>query len=885
MAIIIYTYSNPYKINREQYWVLIKNAFHLCVSQTLVNGLCDQYKGKGFYKGKLTTMNRFINNLYLDWESDAIEISQRAYIDNVIEYMNFGEYIDDDIDEEDIKTSLKRNRSYVLQSIRIMFELGMNPDNIRNELLTYEQKCIVGLYREILDSKSRLFSLKNDFTKSEVDEAIEKTIIEAAGNIDRDYSEINRETIVIHGIHQFTPIMLRTIEILSKYKNVVILFNYQPDYKNVYQTWLNVYSWFESKISLSAQNFNNESQEFEGGVIADNIAAMIAGSTSAIDLSNKIDVTEFDNQTEFAGYIAKRFEEATKKREADGFKHPTLYYMDEQIYSANSSVNEILKIYFPEQFGEREFLDYPLGHFFIAITNMWDPETRSMNIKDINDVFECLSCGIIEEPHSGMLVSILDKCKLYVSNETTIKAIIKKLKYLKGSLDIEDDQEDLLRLDYYNVSKEEVDSLIAALKELNSIASQFFEDFNDNQNDFKIFYKKIADVLVNKVLDKQDLDKDFKDIVIRVLARLKEVESVEASASFDCLRETMQLYLHQLPLEGRGANWIVRNFEQIDGDVLRKNAKDHEKTYHFACLSDQDMSITHKDEFPWPLDIGFFEVAQAPVDWKYQVYVTSRLEYKNFRRYALVYGLGFSKSKVKLSYIKNSNDTEKELYYLFRVLNADIHSYTPGDFNSFRKDSSYIEINTAVGKKFNQYDLMKYRLCKYRFLIDSIVESRSVYKDEFLMRKYLTIVLENRAKRHFAGKNYIKNVVLSYLNDQMDELSGDFPFISQLDVFDVINETSDYLEKYAVKLGKFTALKASDIEFMTKREEFLSVPVGKQVDEGFGNIFKSSTQDEVDYTLAFSNFDSEKYHKSLNALCDKCADKEICIEIYSLRKK
>lgn len=101
-------------------------------------------------------------------------------------------------------------------------------------------------------------------------------------------------------------------------------------------------------------------------------------------------------------------------------------------------------------------MDYPLGHFFIAITNMWDPETRSMNIKDINDVFECLSCGIIEEPHSGMLVSILDKCKLYVSNETTIKAIIKKLKYLKGSLDIEDDQEDLLRLDYYNVSKKKL---------------------------------------------------------------------------------------------------------------------------------------------------------------------------------------------------------------------------------------------------------------------------------------------------------------------------------------------------------------------------------------------------------------------------------------------
>ena len=67
MAIIIYTYTNPYKINHEKYWALIKNAFHLCVSQTLVNGLCDQYRE--FYHGKLTTVTRFINNLFDDTPS------------------------------------------------------------------------------------------------------------------------------------------------------------------------------------------------------------------------------------------------------------------------------------------------------------------------------------------------------------------------------------------------------------------------------------------------------------------------------------------------------------------------------------------------------------------------------------------------------------------------------------------------------------------------------------------------------------------------------------------------------------------------------------------------------------------------------------------------
>lgn len=44
MAITIYTYSNPYEINKEPYFASIQNCFQLCVSQTLVNGLCDQYK-------------------------------------------------------------------------------------------------------------------------------------------------------------------------------------------------------------------------------------------------------------------------------------------------------------------------------------------------------------------------------------------------------------------------------------------------------------------------------------------------------------------------------------------------------------------------------------------------------------------------------------------------------------------------------------------------------------------------------------------------------------------------------------------------------------------------------------------------------------------------
>lgn len=885
MAITIYTYSNPYEIHREPYWASIQNCFHLCVSQTLVNGLCDQYKE--FYKGKLTTVTRFINALYQDWESDSVAISQRAAIDNLIEYMDFSSVVCD-ISQDDIVSSLKRNRSDVVESIRTMFELGIDPTNIKIDELSYDQKCIVEIYKELIKSSNKFFEIKKEFKEDEIDSAIDSTIQAALTNNSQDITKIRKDSIVVHGIHQFTPIMLRMIEELSKFKLVVVLFNYQSDYKNVYQTWLDVYASFEAKIVFSPRNLNNDSQQYEGGRIADNIAALIAGNTGVIDFSNRIEVTEFDNSTEFAGYIAKKFEAAEFLRKEDNYAHPALYYMEEQLYAANSEVNNILKIYFPEQFGERAFLDYPIGHFFLSITNMWDPETQSLCIRDLQDLYECLSCGIIVETKHGEMISILDKTKLYYAKETSIKGIIKKLKKLKNCIEeIADDEkarQEFQRVEYFDVTEAEIDILIDALNELNDITKFFYDDFNDQRNDFKSFYKKIREVLVSRVLDVQEIDAEFKEIVQRVLQRLDEVKDVEANASFDCLRETMQLYLQQIPSEGKGANWIVRNFEQIDGDVLRKNKNHHSKTYHFACLSDRDMSITRKDEFSWPLDIDFFEVAQAPVDWKYQVFVTSRLEYKNFRRYALVYGLAFSKCSIKLSYIKNESDGEAELYYLLRILNAKVSQYEPDIVELHQKKSDYIQIEGFNMGSFNQYDLMRYRLCKYRFLMESIIEGKSVYKDEFLLQKYLTIILEHRARRHFEGKVFVKNIVFNYLNDQMDELKDMFVFINHAEAIDIERNALAYLEKYALYNGKFMSIKDKEIDHMIKREDFLSIKIAKNSSLEEKEVFKNSTQQEVDATLNEESLQVIAYKKNINTLCTICSEKDICLESFKYKK-
>ena len=98
----------------------------------------------------------------------------------------------------------------------------------------------------------------------------------------KSIESVDCNTVVIHGIHQFTPTILSMIEEVSKYKRVVLLFNYQQQYNEIYQTWLDVYSCFDLNIK---SQFNNEFKpttllqpSYEGNMLADQIGRLANGT-------------------------------------------------------------------------------------------------------------------------------------------------------------------------------------------------------------------------------------------------------------------------------------------------------------------------------------------------------------------------------------------------------------------------------------------------------------------------------------------------------------------------------------------------------------------------------------------------------------------------------
>ena len=883
MSIVIYTYRDPYKLDAETYWDEIKSCPYFCASQTLVNGLKNLYN-KDFQQGRVATIQNLIESLFEYWESTECIVKQHADIDNIISneiHPVLGATL-----RENIARSFLFNREEIFESIRVMFELNMNVQDILVDKLTPEQSFIVEVFKKILSSEKKMdFILSSDLDEKAINEALWKTMVKARKDFDPFSVQIDR--IVIHGVHQFSPIMLRAIEKLSESKKVVLLFNYQAQYRNVYQTWIDIYTAFDSPIIDSGgiefrPNLQNP-LSYKGNVLADNLGKLTDGRKDGVVHDSSYEIIEFDNMTEFASYVADAFEVAVKADPSNPMSK-----MREQIYAADSSANNILKIYFPEQFGERQFLDYPLGHFFLAIANMWDTASKKILITDINDIKECLEAGILKEDFLGQLATIFGRTEALFEGCLFIDEMVSRLKKLrKNHQQLTDStiKEYVSHISYYTVSKEDLAKLEQALTDLDELAYYFYEDFENHSHNFREFYKRLRRYLQDNILDSHDLGEEFTDIIRRVLDRLEEVENIDASASFECLKSTMSIYLVQEIKPGKSANWIVRNFEQIDGDILRSQFEkvgNDVITYHFACLSDEDINSVKNSVYPWPLDDAFFEVAQEPVDWKYQVFVKARKEYKNFKRYALLYGLEFNRANFKLSYVKRDGDKERDLYYLLKLLGVRKIPYEETRVGLFITDVSGVKVSENPIVRYNEYDYFRYRICKFRFLLESIIEGTTIYKDNFLLVKYLEVLLENQVKEELQGLPISEIVLKAKLNDAFDELKKYFPFVQSINRLDVINSIRKRILDGKAKT--FPVLSSEQRRYMMIRELFIHKQLAdpKTLRKNIlQEKFPAITDEKIADDLSEDVLHRLKFRKDVDMWCQYCSNREFCAAYYS----
>lgn len=860
MGLKIYTYSNPYEIKRESYWNEIKDCAHFCVSQTMVNGLEEIYPSlkEGGY---LTTIKILINTLYSDWEDENRRVKQIIEVDNAINSLNFDENLN-----VSARRSLEYNTKSLVKCIRLFKELRLNANSFDVSRLNMDQKYLIDIYEYICSREKTSF----EFERVSRADIIDEKILEALKNKHKNhsYDKLDRSTVVIHGIHQFTPAILCAIEDISRSKNVILLFNYQKQYRTIYQTWTNIYSLFESGIKYSDEpEFKPISlliDSYPCNTLADNIGTLSNGELEVkTGILDNLEVIEFENITEFAGYCAQLFENARKINKRNGSHNPVLYDMTEQLYSASGKVNDILRAYFPEQFGERHFLDYPIGHFFVAVVEMWDNENECVKVEDMSLIKDCFESGIINERVPGELLNTFNTIEPYIEKETTLVEIIASLKKLRKYVDSSDKK--LQRIGYLNVSKERLDELRNALSELNKIVIGFFSDFSSGGDNFNRFYRRIHDFIVKRTQDMESLDEEMKQVVTNLLARMNKIDLPD-TGTFTCLKQTMSFYLSQDDNLMHGANWIVRDFEQIDGDILRSSKQKAERTcYHFCCLSDKDICATKDERLPWPLDINFFEYSYEPLEQNYQIFLKSKMEFKNFKRYALLYGLEFNRIGCKLSYVKTVDRKDNELYHLIKMLGVKVRKYHSDAVDSYVPHLKYSQPTGASYCRENEYtDKIKYSMCPYRFALESIVQEKTMFRERFLVIFYMRVLLQNTILNNNAGRRLNESDLRNIIINEYQNLDDKFKISNEYEKSQIISEMYKYLVGNLKKYGSFIKPCSTDM----LQEDFLIVKLN--------DFMKNITSFDLDKVI---NNNEERYKDNRGKHCKYCSSKDICLRI------
>lgn len=870
----IYTYADPYRIAETDFWDEIKNYPHFCAARTLVNGLISVMRDD--ISALMCPIDDIINDkIFKQWANDiGLRIQQYCALTEVYKKWNVKNGLD-----TNYYSALTHNKDSMLDALRLFIELDIDPTVLDARQLNMEHRMFVYMLK--LLGKEKIFSLPKMPSRDELkvllnqqaqQEKDEKVRLYEEKNDDeflkRDLELIDRmiattrqwdaKHVVIHGIHQFTPLQLKFIKHLDKLGvEVIFMFNYLPEYKEVYSSWSYIYQQFDAPIhhDTKVKTYIPTGQlQKTGNAIASNIGLLCEDKVARTDARIKANyslyrgekVQEFDNVSEFAGYISDEFMDAerTMQGEEPLYEKPmqkkattaaVLAKMDEIVYTANKDVDELLQVYHPEYSRNRHFLAYPIGQFFLAIYSLWNVERGEIDI-EFALLRECLNSGIMSKYSAERLLKTLMNLEPLFANLETFtefKKLFKEYQANYAQVVTSNAQATIFSLrimniyNSYKVSKEEIDDLFNAVSELNEIAVGLFSCIGtDERFEFKKHFERLNEFVRERQASLAN--EEEKKIITDLLTKLDLIQMMgpDNKGTFDDLRSGLYFFLKQK--EEPLSDWFVKNFEQIDGDVLNSKAQNsygRKKVYHFACVSDKDMNKTIDELLPWPLSEQFIEKAYNPKDLQFQVYYAALGERSNFLRYALFYGLYFNQCDTKISFVKRYGEDTTDYYEMLKLIGLEKEDGASKSQLDDCSMSTVIKAKKVESIPYVREQMAAMFLCPYKYLLDYVLNPQPIFSGAFMISKCLENILIENTWRTLAAQSITQDQaeerLTNYVSQEAMRLSKYFKFFKITEILDIQRRVENYIKaKVFVDENRNKKVRPLDSSHMLLRKTF-----------------------------------------------------------------
>lgn len=367
MPFKIYTYEDPYKLDKADFWSEISALPHFCSARTLVNGLKDVLGDN--IKGLICPLDELVQHeeVYMQWTDNiSLRVQQYSAFSSA-----FKQLLEKRRISKPFHMALEQNQNHFLEAIRLFIELDISASAIDGSKGNTEQKLFVHMLKKAQESslfrfpqtpsREKLKEIVVSLAKKEVEECRgtpqEVKRCERAVGVTK---ELPFNSIVVHGVHQFTPVQLRLLLAMEKMgMTIIFLFNYQKNYSKIYSSWNDIYGCFEVPIHHDTvvheytpptmQNPSNALACALGEICEDRNAVGSGMLRKWYKLYKSVQLMEFANITEYAHFVSNHFDAAIQRysesrsvmeRGNDVWSNAAvLRYLDEQVYTANRDVH------------------------------------------------------------------------------------------------------------------------------------------------------------------------------------------------------------------------------------------------------------------------------------------------------------------------------------------------------------------------------------------------------------------------------------------------------------------------------------------------------------------------------------------------------------------
>ena len=365
----IYTYTDLTKLKESSIYQKIKHYPQITVSADLrkgLNGTIERDYVEGLFSGDdsvyITEFHSVAQAFNKDWGTDQSKFNEMIIL---------SEYIRQRMDEvrQDKRqmnwlTGCMRNIDSLLSSIVLMEQAEIRAEDIDTDgERNLELMLNAWNYLAERDPVIKAFrkSMSKSYSKSTWD-----PILKAAFKTDISFDEI--ETIVFHGFYYITPLQEKIMKLLEDAGyNLIFFFQYDERFPFVYEIWDETYS--ESRGYPPKNEWHMEKSDDY-----DPYGEIFEGKKE-VSLTNNLRIKEYATEMEFVNDV--------KRIRKQGYS----------VYSSDfKTANKILKDYFPEEYGERKILSYPVGQFVSILNQMWDDERQTIVLDD-EKLIECFSSG------------------------------------------------------------------------------------------------------------------------------------------------------------------------------------------------------------------------------------------------------------------------------------------------------------------------------------------------------------------------------------------------------------------------------------------------------------------------------------------------------------